>query len=153
MPLKVYFGPEGPYVVADTPREAMELVKLCSNGMAHPTAQAVSGAGTIHDQDEEPDVNKVFLRINDRAKKFLTGLSAHSAGITAEKLAEEIEERPEVFGGILGGISKIAKKNRVPIGGLVISEMKHEGSRRFRFFTPGLWLRVHFGGGKKLVGA
>ena len=82
MAIKVLWGPEGPYAIAETPAEALELIKLGSNGLAPKPATdshnhafsetVVSTAATEKDRVEE-----FFSSINNRARKFLLALAKH----------------------------------------------------------------------------
>jgi len=141
MAVKVLQGPEGWYAVADTPREALELIKLGSNGFNH-TSGAVEDSFPVTDRaeavvkTEEERCAELFSGINERAQRLLAAVRNHKEGIDGEKLSAEIHEPTTAFGGILGAVSKIAAKNKLDIDKLVFSEMKIEGSKRFRFFRP-----------------
>ena len=141
MPVKVLWGPEGPYAVADTPREALELIKLGSNGFSH-AATTVNGTNTVSERveavvkTEEQRCSDLFSGINERAQRLLAAIRNHKDGVNGDKLSEEIHEDSSAFGGILGGVSKIAAKNHLDFDTLVFSEMRVEGSKRFRFFRP-----------------
>ncbi|MGO9116632.1 MAG: hypothetical protein ACLQPD_03370 [Desulfomonilaceae bacterium] len=141
MAVKVFNGPDGWYAVADTPREALELIKLGSNGFSH-ASSAVEDSHAFSDKaeaivkTEEQRCSEFFSGINERAQRLLAALRNHKEGIDGEKLSEEVHEPSTAFGGILGGVSKIAEKNGLNIDKLVFSEMRLEGSKRFRFFRP-----------------
>jgi hypothetical protein len=140
MAVKV-FSPGGWYAVADTPREAWELMKLGSNGFSH-ASSTVEDTLTVSDKaeavakTEEQRCADLFSGINERAERLLAAIRNHREGIDGEKLSKEIREPSAAFGGILGGVSKIAAKNKLDFDKLVFSEMRLEESKRFRFFRP-----------------
>jgi hypothetical protein len=141
MAIKVVWGEGGPYAIADTVAEALELIKSGSNnGSAKAAAireQPVHGTlfdGSIGTEEER--VIKVFSEINDRAKAFLSGLSRHPSGIKGGAFAQELKTESSAFGGILGGMAKIAKKYDFSIDDFVLSELRIQGAERFRFLKP-----------------
>lgn len=143
MPIKVFWGRDGiPYAEADTPKEALDLIKLGSNGHfrnAHPAEAAVTAvlnADTIPTSSPDAGMSNLFSSINERAKRFLCALVAHVDGVDANDLSHEIQEPTEAFGGILGGISKNAKRLGLDMDDLIFSEMRFAGPRRYRFLQP-----------------
>jgi hypothetical protein len=132
MAIKVFFGPDGPYAVADTPEEAMALLKG-----AAPNGHGISASRPQAKISEEDTVSAFFNSINDNARKFMIHLAKHKGGINGDKLAEETGFAPEKFGGILGGASKLAAKHGLSLDSFVISKMLTDESRRYRFVEPG----------------
>lgn len=132
MGIRVYFGKDGPVAIADTPEEAAALMRLGSApGAAH---LKIEGAIPV----SQPEAMKVFAqKVNKNAKTLLAQLLAHVNGVRGDKLSEEINLGVEKFGGVLGGASKIAKKNRLDFAKIVLSEMRSEGSERYRWLAPG----------------
>jgi hypothetical protein len=158
MSIKVLWGPNGPYAEAETAGEALELIRLGSNGCLDRTKKEVSKSAPqppnpeisgIPEWKTETSFDLVVREINDRARKFLRLLVPNEHGVQGEVFAEQIRERSQVFGGVLGGISKIAKNHHLKLEDLVVSEMRFEGSRRFRFLAPGKLLLKY--GGKLLT--
>jgi hypothetical protein len=137
MPIKVYFPKTGdPYVEADTPQEALSLLKLGSNGHAVQPARfpRLETATAITSTDE---VTQFFLTINENARKLLLVLLKHERGVRGEQFAEETGIGAEKMGGIFGGASKIAKNCGLKIKHFVGSEMIVSGNERYRYFRPG----------------
>lgn len=132
MPYKVFFKENGPFALADTPEEAAALLRL-GVGSA---IDFVKLKGTIIPAEQER-VRAFWLETNNNASRFLTNLLKYSGGITGEKFAEEVGLAPEKFGGVLGGASKIAKKHNLKFEDFVSSEMRTEGTRRYRWICPG----------------
>jgi hypothetical protein len=128
MPIKVVFS-DDVFVLADTPEQAIALVKLHKNG-------ASSKPGPT----EEECVRAFSYEINENAKKFLVALLGYPAGVKGEEFTEATTFKPEKFGGILGGASKIAKKHGLKFEQFVSSEMRSDESRRYRFLAPGVLL-------------
>jgi hypothetical protein len=138
MPIKVMWGKEGPYAVADTPEEAVALLKLSSNG----TKPATNG------QTPDTDVSnivKLFHAVNDNAVIFLAALSTHKDGVRGDVLSEETKITSDKLGGIIGGVSKLANKFYVPVSEIVISMQKIDGTERVRYFKPGVGLLKYEG--------
>jgi hypothetical protein len=132
MPYKVFFKENGPFALADTPEEAAALLRLGAGS----AIDFIKMKGTILPTEQER-VRAFWLETNKNASRFLTHLLNHPEGITGEKFAEEIGLAPEKFGGVLGGASKIAKKNSLKFEDFVTSEMRTEGTRRYRWLCPG----------------
>lgn len=130
MPIKVVFS-DDVYVLADTPEEAMTLIKLSKNG---------ASTGSKPTKSEEERVRDFALEINSNATKFLTTLLSYPTGIKGEDFTELTKIEPEKFGGVLGGASKIAKKHSLNFDQFVFSEMRIGDSGRYRFLAPGVLL-------------
>jgi hypothetical protein len=132
MPYKVFFKENGPFALADTPEEAAALLRLGTvSGI-----EFIKLKGTILPAEQER-VRAFWLETNRNASKFLVHLLNHPEGITGDKFAEEIDLTAEKFGGVLGGASKIAKKHSLKFEDFVSSEMRTEGTRRYRWLCPG----------------
>jgi hypothetical protein len=135
MPYKVFFKENGPFALADTPEEAAALLRLGTvSGI-----EFIKLKGTILPAEQER-VRAFWLGTNKNASRFLTNLLKYPEGITGERFAEEMGLAPEKFGGVLGGASKIAKKHSLKFEDFVISEMRTEGTRRYRWLCPGTLL-------------
>ncbi len=132
MPYKVFFKENGPFALADTPEEAAALLRL-GGGTG---IDFIKLQGTIVESEQER-IRSFWLEVNSNATQFLTHLLNHADGITGEKFAEEIKLVPEKFGGVLGGASKIAKRHHLDFGKIVISELRTEGTHRYRWICPG----------------
>ena len=130
MSIKVMFSENGPFALVETPEEALALLRASSNGSGH--LFTTSSAAVTSDS-----ITSFFSGINENARKFLQTLAKHPSGVKGEAFAAETGFNVETFGGILGGASKIAKNNRIAFKKMVISEMKTEGARRYRFLRPG----------------
>lgn len=132
MPYKVFFREGGPFALADTPEEAAALLRVGTN----PAVDFLTLAGTIIPSEPER-VRSFWEDINHNARNFLIHLLNHPDGVTGDKFTEEIKLGSEKFGGVLGGASKIAKKHNISFALLVESEMRVEGTRRYRWLRPG----------------
>ncbi|MGA2481855.1 MAG: hypothetical protein ABSF92_01900 [Candidatus Acidiferrales bacterium] len=130
-PIKVFFREGGPFALVETLEDAARLLKL---GGTNAVELPFVGKTTL---DESEAIHKFWLEINRNATKFLTHLLNHSEGITGEKFAEEIKLVSEKFGGILGGASKLAKKYDLDFRKIVVSELRTEGTQRYRWLCPG----------------
>lgn len=130
MPIKVVFG-DDVYALADTPEEAMSLIKLSKNG---------APASHKPIKSEEERVRDFALEINSNAMKFLCTMLAHPTGITGDAFTEKTDIKAEKFGGVLGGASKIAKKHDLDLDQFVFSEMRVGEAGRYRFLGPGVLL-------------
>ena len=138
MPIKVMWGSDGPYAVADTPEEAMALLKLSRNG-AKPLASGHSSDPNVS------NIVKLFRAVNENAVLFLACLSTHTDGVRGDTLCEETKITNDKLGGIMGGISKLAKKFYVPVSEILISMQKIDGTERVRYFKPGVGLLKYDG--------
>jgi len=132
MAYKVFFKENGPFALADTPEDAAALLRLGAGS----AIDFIKLKGTILPAEQER-VRAFWLETNKNASRFLTHLLNHPEGVTGEKFAEEIGLAPEKFGGVLGGASKIAKKHNLKFNDFVSSEMRTEGTRRYRWLCPG----------------
>ena len=135
MPIRVFFPKGGdPYMEADSPQDALALLKFSSNGHA---AQPMRFPRPEFAGSEDANVTQFFLTINGNARKLMLALLRHEKGVRGEQFSEETGVASEKFGGIFGGASKIAKKYSLRIQQFVRSEMIVKGSERYRFFRPG----------------
>jgi hypothetical protein len=132
MSYKVFFKENGPFALAETPEEAAALLRL-GGGTG---IDFIKLRGTLLPAEQER-VRAFWLDTNKNASRFMTNLLKYPEGITGEKFAEEIGLAPEKFGGVLGGASKIAKKHSLKFEDFVNSEMRTEGTRRYRWLCPG----------------
>ena len=146
MAIKVVFGPDGPmYAECSTPEEALAILHNGGgvNGLSKNVATPPQTEPQIRHANEAAEDQiaiNVFGGINDNAKKFLLGLADFPQGVKGDLFAAHTGIAAEKWGGTIGGISKIAKRNGVRIQRFVLSEMKIEGSRRYRLLKPGPWL-------------
>jgi len=161
MSVKVFWGEDGrPYAEAESPAEALELIKLGSNGFSKhsskPDAQPVVLPISMK-EDIPQRVKRVFSESSERSVAILKVLVKHPQGITGESLAENSKQEVAAFGGILGAVTKAARKCGLKPEYFFYSQQKIEGSRRYRTYWPGKLLLEHISmvekGGEKLVGA
>ena len=131
-PYKVFFKEDGPFALADTPEEAAALMKAL--GVSGPASLPIVG---IFPEATPDAIRKFWKELNENGKRFLSLLAQYPNGVKGERLSSELELPPEKFGGVLGGASKIARKHNLDFGQLVISEMKSEGTQRYRWLCPG----------------
>src|SRR5437868_6900860 len=132
MAIKVQWEADGPFAICDTTAEAMELLKHARSSS--------NGAGTQRNKHEhlgkaqttEDKMDAVFSGINDKAKKLLKALLNYPQGVEGEDFGKVCGTEPAGFGGVLGGISKEAKKVHLTIDDLVLSEARFDGPRRYR---------------------
>jgi hypothetical protein len=141
MAVKVFWGRDGPYAEAETPAEAIELIRLGSNGHRKYGSQNIQPTGdSVPKQlplDRGELVRRLSYELTERTKKFLLKLVSFPGGVEGPEFSEAVKEPVEAFGGILGAISKAAIKSGLNPNDLVKSEMRFEGPRRFRFLRPG----------------
>jgi hypothetical protein len=130
-PIKVFFKEDGPFALVDTAEDAAKLLKL---GATTTVALPVVGKSTL---TETESIGEFWAGINKNAKTFLTHLLKYKDGVRGDKFSEEINLSVEKFGGVLGGASKIAKKYGIKFGKIVDSEMRIEGTQRYRWLCPG----------------
>jgi len=141
MPVKVFWGADGrPYAEAETAAEALELIKLGSNGFgkhaASPESRSADSSAPAKESIPER-VKHVFSESSERALAILKVLIKHPDGITGEVLAENSKQKVTAFGGILGAVTKAAWKYDLKPEQFFSSEQKIEGSRRYRTYWPG----------------
>lgn len=143
MAIKVFFDGKRPYAEADTIEEVAALLKIGSNGnSAHHKQEAGLFSSPL---SKESSVYDFFVQVNENARMLLTALFKHEKGIRGDEFSEEVGIKPEKFGGIFGGASKIAKKNGLKIEHFVVSEFIAKDSDRYRFYKPGKLL-LQYGG-------
>jgi hypothetical protein len=133
MPYRVYFPKDGtPYIETDSVEEAIAVAQSRpeSNRKPAPTLNFPKQA------QPENAVKMVFLGINENARKFLVMLAQHSEGVRGDQFSAETKIEAEKFGGILGGLSKIAKNYGFKLRDFVDSKLVVKGSERYRFLRP-----------------
>lgn len=131
MPIKIMFSENGPFALVETPEEALALLKAHGNSLGQLSLKTGSPVPTLD------SIGNFFSAINANARKFLKLLAKHPDGVKGELFAQEAGFSVEKFGGILGGASKLAKRFGISFKKIVISEMKIEGTQRYRFLRPG----------------
>jgi hypothetical protein len=139
MPFKILYGQDKrPYVEADTPTEALEFLKLASNGNGSDGAKQMSLP-----LDEPQAIAKLFSEIADRPKKILRALLDFPQGTDAGKISEITKEPTTGFGGLLGSVTKQAEKLGLRPESIFVSELKNSGLKRYRSLAPGKLLIKH----------
>lgn len=144
MPYKVYFRENGPFTVVDSLEDAAQLMRLAPSPLQQKISQAAGQAvvqtktpeNVVSIQPSPENINAVFLSINQNAKVLLLAIAKHEKGVRGDQIAEETKISVDKMGGILGGASKLARKNGLELERFVRSEMRVSGSERYRFFTP-----------------
>jgi hypothetical protein len=143
MAIKVQWDTDGPFAICDTTAEAMELLK-------HARSSADSAGGPRHKREQPSETQTtdekmaaIFSGINDKARKLLKALLNYPQGVEGDDFGKVCGTAPLGFGGVLGGISKEAKKVGLTIEKLVQSEARFEGTRRYRWLAPAKLLLEH----------
>lgn len=140
MSLRVYLHDGGPFTEVESEEQAVRLMKLFGNGHRQLALNIPESEPTRSSEDA---VREFFATINQNARGFLATVAKHPKGVEGDNLANEMNVETSVFGGILGGISKIADKHSFKTKAFIISQMRFEGARRFRHFQPGPLLLKH----------
>lgn len=137
MAIKVFFEEGGAYAEVENAEQAATLLKEFSKSKKELTEKSVRPNVLL---SEDVAVKRVLYGVNLNAKSLLIELAQHKAGIKGEKFADTTGVSADKLGGVLGGISKIAKKYGRTLEEFVISETRTEGTLRFRFLAPGTLL-------------
>ncbi len=138
MPFKVCLSENSPFVMCDSPEEAMALMRAWQQADSEQPQKESAGR---RNQDktaltEEQAMAKFILELKPKHRTFLSVLSHHADGITGEKLAVEANLETSSFGALTSAISKNAARNQIKYKDLLLSDMRFDGSRRYRFFKP-----------------
>jgi hypothetical protein len=136
MPIKVFWVEDGPFALCDSPAEAAELLRLVEPAPTEATANLRRQTAAQAPLSEEQSMARFLAELKPNQKTFLSVLSNYEDGIVGEHISKETGLEAVQFGAIAGAISKNAKRNRIKIGQLLLSETRFEGPRRFRFFQP-----------------
>jgi hypothetical protein len=137
MPYRVYFPKDGtPYIETDSVEEAIALAQSRPESSKKPMPTLNFAPKSGSSAQPENAVKLVFMAINENARKFLVVLAHHSEGIRGEQFSVETKIESEKFGGILGGLSKIAKNYGLKMRDFVDSKLVVKGSERYRFLRP-----------------
>jgi hypothetical protein len=131
MPIKVFFSENGPFALVGTLEEAAALMKM---GTAKTIELEMVGKTGL---TESESVKEFWKDINQNAKNFLSYLLIRPEGVKGDKLTEDVGVAAEKFGGILGGVSKIASRYNLALSGILVSELRTEGTQRYRWLQPG----------------
>jgi hypothetical protein len=90
-------------------------------------------------------VGRLFRSVNPNARKFMMYLLAFPNGVEGGKFAEDSKFAVEKFGGIMGGIQKLAEGQKLKRDQFVVSAQRSLGTARFRWLAPGkLLLKYQF---------
>lgn len=125
---------DGTTVYADTPEEAAAFYKALGISSA-PVIRPLNGEAQL--ADESVRVRRFFESINCNGRKFLVSLIAHKNGVKGERFAELTGFSVDKFGGIMGGMAKQAETQTLRRETFIISEMRADGTDRYRFLLPG----------------
>jgi len=131
MPVKVFFKEDGPFALVNTLEEAAALMKMGTPKTIDLEVAAKTGL------TESEAIKTFWKEINHNAKNFVRYVLLHPDGVKGEKLTEQLNIPAEKFGGIMGGASKIAGKFDISWSQLVVSELKTDGTLRYRWLQPG----------------
>ena len=82
-------------------------------------------------------VRAFYRAFNPNARKFLSLLIAHKDGIKGEQFAQTSGFSVNKFGGIMGGMEKMAKYQKLKREQFIQSTQRISGNARFRWLTPG----------------
>lgn len=146
MAVKVQWDSDGPFAICDTPAEAMELLqhaRAASNGAKRPQTEGTRSPTEDKAKTPEDKVDAFLSCANDKGKKLLKTLLEHRSGIEGDQLSSILGIDSSGLGGITGSLSKCANKAKLNLGLILISEMRFEGSRRYRWMAPGKLLLEH----------
>ena len=148
MPIKVCWAENGPFALCDTVAEAAELLRLGSTldkpSAKDPATVTRSGPEPVS-LTEDQAMERFLAELKPNQKNFLAALAPHSEGIHGDDLAQEIGMESRQYGALVSAISKNAKRNGIKIKQLMLSEMRFDGPRRFRFFQPKAVLHKYAG--------
>ena len=140
MAIKIQWDAEGPFAICDTAGEALELLRQArssSNGSDRPKQEQLAA------QPMEERISRIIAGINDKARRLLKALLNYPQGIDGVAFGKVCGMEPAGFGGVLGGISKEAKKVSLTVDKLMRSEARFEGLRRYRWLAPTKFLLEH----------
>lgn len=146
MPVKVQWEIDGPFAICDTPAEAMELLKqarTASNGVKRHHTERQGSSTEDKAKGPEERIDTFLSYANEKGKKLLKTLLEHRSGIEGDKLSGILGIDSSGLGGITGSLSKSAKKAKLNLGQILISEMRFEGVRRYRWMAPGKLILEH----------
>jgi hypothetical protein len=138
MPIKVFWGKDGPYALADSPAEAAELMRLASSNGSKPTQGARNDLSSrVEAINEEKAFRATLKELGRDTKQFLTALVNHHNGVKSSVLIEETKQRSASLGAIITNLFKAATKNGLTREDFLSSESRRNGAKRERIFTPG----------------
>ncbi|MGD0008899.1 MAG: hypothetical protein ABSE93_10190 [Terriglobia bacterium] len=139
MAIKVFWGKQGPYAVADSAAEAAELMRLASFSGSRPLNKA--GEPLSDEQAFSATVEK----LGGDAKKFLTALAHYDGDIHSLELTKKANVGVRSLGGIMTSIVNAAVKNGLRPEDFLSSVQRKKGKNRERIFTPGKLLKKYYG--------
>jgi hypothetical protein len=138
MAIKVQWDPKtgAPFAVCETPEEAMQLLKHSGPSVMNGSGRHSSNAEPTKTQVTEEKIDTVFSVLNGKAKLLLGTLLKYPSGVEGDDFGKASGIKPSGLGGVLGTISKAAKKSHLNVDQLVQSEAKFDGKRRYRWLAP-----------------
>jgi hypothetical protein len=140
MAVKVQWDTDGPFAICDTVAEAAELLKQ-ARSLSNGTPKEKSEVPMIKSGEDRIDV--FFANMNHKGKLLLKTLLNYPSGVEGEEFSKAVGIDSSGFGGVMGSLSKAAKKGRLTLDQFVKSEAKFEGARRYRWLAPGRLLVEH----------
>ena len=128
---------DGLTIHVENGKELAEVLEVLAK--TGPKKSPEKSATTVDDlmANETERVRAFFQNVNPNARKFMALLLAHSNGIKGERFAELSGFKVNTFGGIMGGIEKIATSQKLKRIQFIASTQKIQGAARFRWLAPG----------------
>jgi hypothetical protein len=143
MAIKVQWDIDGPFAICDTTAEALELLKHARSSANSAGQRSKQEQSNEAPQTVDEKMAAIFAGVNKKAQKLLKALLVYPQGIEGDEFGKVCGTEPSGFGGVLGGISKEAKKVGLTIDKLVQSEARFDGPRRYRWLAPTKLLLEH----------
>jgi hypothetical protein len=135
--MKIAIKEDGPFLYVDTIEEAVEVLKKLSE-VQEPKKREIDIVAEMANETER--VRAFFSSINPNARKLLANLIPFREGIRSVTFEQITGFSRDKFGGFMGGMEKLADKQKLKREQFMISEMRTEGTERVRYFQPGKML-------------
>lgn len=142
MAIRVQWDDDGPFAICDTTAEAIELLRQARASQHNGTHKTKPEVAVVPRRAEER-VDAFLAATNDKGKLLLKSLVDYPTGVEGEEFNKVLGIDSAGLGGIMGSLSKAAKKARFSIDQFVTSEARFEGARRYRWMAPTKLLMDH----------
>jgi hypothetical protein len=117
-------------------RNALTVVTELGLGIKRNPPKSNSTSDDLADNEMER-VRAFFKSINPNARKFLFLLIAHKEGVRGTQFAQMSGFSVNKFGGIMGGMEKMAKHQKLKGEQFIQSTQRISGTARYRWLSPG----------------
>jgi len=143
MPIRIQWQDGNPVAECDTAIEAADFMRAAQNGKSASHAKPELNGYPEHPAPR--DFVAFFKEQKPNVQALLKGLYQANREVEAEELGKLCGIDKNAFGGMLGALSKTAKKAGISLNLIYRKEVRINGPRREVWYIPAKLLKEHGG--------